>query len=339
MRILLTGAGGFIGSHILDELRGHGHELRALDLRWPDAPAPAGVERIAGDVTRATDARAAVHGCDAVCHLAAKVGDWGPDADYMRVNVEGTRTLLAAARDAGVRRFVLMSSVSVHHYRGLRDADETAPRDGHLNAYVRSKVAAEAVVRAEGRGIEWVIVRPGVFPFGPRDRTSFIHLARAIERGGIGYVGGGGALLTTAYVENLAAGMRLCLEHPAAVNEDFVIGDDEPISWRDLFTRFAHALGVAPPRLSVPLWIAYPAAAALEGIWLLARAKDPPLLTRYRILVSGRDCSFRSAKARRLLGYAPAVGLDEGIRRTVEWYRALPAREDPRGGAPGRQPA
>ena len=338
MRILLTGAGGFIGSHILEELRAHGHEIRALDLRWPASAAPvAGVERIAGDITREADCRAAVHGCDAVCHLAAKVGDWGPDAEYRRVNVGGTATLLGAARAAGVKRFLLFSSVSVHHYRGLRDADETAPRDGHLNAYVRSKVAAEEVVRAEAHGLEWVIVRPGVFPFGPRDRTSFIHLAREIERGRAGFVAGGRALLTTAYAENLAAGTRLCLEHPAAANEDFVIGDDEPITWRDLFTRFARALGVRGSRLSVPLWVAYPVAAALEGAWLLAGAKDPPLLTRYRILVAARDCSFRSAKARRLLGYAPAVGLDEAIRRTVAWYRGLPTAAEPRSGAPGRK--
>jgi nucleoside-diphosphate-sugar epimerase len=322
MRILLTGASGFIGSHILDELATHQHQIRAMDLRWPAPATRDAVEQITGDVTRPDDCRQAVAGCDAVCHLAAKVGDWGPDADYQRVNVGGTRTLLAAARAAGARRFLLFSSVSVHHYRGLRDADESAPRDGHLNAYVRSKVAAEEVVRAEATGIEWVIVRPGVFPFGPRDRTSFLHLARAIERGTIGFVAGGDALLTTAYAENLAAGTRLSLEHPAAANEDFVIGDDEPVSWRDLFTRFARALGVRPPRLSVPLWLAYPVAAALEGAWGIVGAKDPPLLTRYRILVAGRDCSFRSGKARRLLGYAPTVSLDEAIRRTVAWYRA-----------------
>jgi nucleoside-diphosphate-sugar epimerase len=277
VRILVTGAGGFIGSHVVDELCAHGHEVRALDQRWSaGAPAAPGVTRLVGDVTRADDCRAAVARCDAVCHLAARVGDWGPAADYFRVNVAGTRTLLEAARAAHARRFLLVSSVAVHHYRGLRDADETAPRDGHVNAYARSKVAAEALVRDEAGDLEWVIVRPGVFPFGPRDRTSFVHLARELERGRAGFVAGGEALVTTAYVENLAAGMRLALEHPAAAGEDFVIGDDEPVSWRDLFGRFARALGVRPPWISVPFWLAYPAAGGRGGGRAAARRARPP---------------------------------------------------------------
>jgi nucleoside-diphosphate-sugar epimerase len=319
VRVLVTGAGGFIGSHVCEELIRAGHAVRGLDRAF--AAAPAGIETALGDVTRAADCRAAVAGCEAVCHLAARVGDYGPAAEYVRVNVGGTATLLAAARAAGARRFVLVSSLAVHHYRGLRDADETAPRDGRLNAYCRSKVLAEDALTRGARGLEWVIVRPGVFPFGPRDRTTFVHLARALERGRAGYVGGGAAVVTTAYVENLALGLRLALEHPRAAGEAFVIGDPAPVTWRDLFSRFARALGVAPPRLSVPLAVAWPLAAALEGVWTLAGARAAPPLTRYRVVLAARDCSFTSAKAARLLGYAPRVGLDEAIRRTVAWYR------------------
>ncbi|HEY3358978.1 MAG TPA: NAD-dependent epimerase/dehydratase family protein [Polyangia bacterium] len=319
MRVLVTGAAGFIGSHLCEELGRAGHAVRGLDRAG--AAAPPGVELVTGDVTRGADCRVALAGCEAVCHLAARVGDFGPAGEYLRVNVGGTATLLDAARAAGARRFVLVSSLAVHHYRGLRDADETAPRDGRLNAYCRSKVLAEDVVTQRARGLEWVLVRPGVFPFGPRDRTTFVHLARALERGAAGYVGGGAALVTTAYVENLAHGLRLALEHPAAAGEAFVLGDPEPVTWRDLFARFARALGVAPPWLSVPLAAAYPLAAGLEAAWTLAGARAAPPLTRYRVLLAARDCSFSSAKAARLLGYAPRVGLDEAVRRTVAWYR------------------
>jgi nucleoside-diphosphate-sugar epimerase len=319
MRVLVTGAAGFIGSHLVDALASAGLEVQALDLRG--AP-------IAGDVTRADDCRAAVAGCDAVCHLAARVGDWGPAAEYERVNVGGTRALLDAARAAGVRRFVLVSSVAVHHYRGLRRADEETPRDGRINAYCRSKIAAEDLLRAEAGALEWTIVRPGVFPFGPRDRTSFVHLARAIERRRMGLVAGGRALITTAYVENLVEGLRLCLTHPRAARETFVIGDEGELSWRELLALFARELGAPAPRRSLPLALAYAVAWAWEAIYRLLRVRRPPLLTRYRALLAGRDCHFVSDKARALLGYRPRVCLEEAVRRTVAWYRGeLAGRE------------
>ena len=221
-----------------------------------------------------------------------------------------------------MKRFVFTSSVGVHRYRGLRDADETAPRDGHINAYCRSKIAAEDVLRAESGKMEWSIVRPGTFPFGPRDSQAFYALAHAIERGGPGYVSGGRSLITTVFVENLAFGMRLALEHPAAAGEVFVIGDDWRGTWRQLFTRIAEELDASPPRLSLPFHLAYPVAWLWEGLYRLLRVRNAPLLTRYRVLVSGRDCHFVSDKARRLLGYQPKVGMDEAIRRSVEWYRA-----------------
>ncbi|MFC1706014.1 NAD-dependent epimerase/dehydratase family protein [Planctomycetota bacterium] len=324
MKILVTGAGGFIGSHLVEELTGNGHELRAMDLVWPDGleSGSPSVERTVGDVTDPASCRAAVSGCDGVFHLAAVVGDWGPASSYERVNVGGTETLLAAARDASVKRFVLVSSVAVHHYRGLREADEAAPRDGHINAYCLSKIAAEDLVRERSGDMEWTIVRPGVFPFGPRDRMSFYELAREIERGRAGYIGGGRALVTTAYVENLVYGMRLALEQPRAAGETFVIGDDAAVSWRELFSRFATELGAKPPWVSLPFVLAYLIAWKWEVVYRLLRIRRAPLLTRYRILLAGRDCHFVSNKARELLGYAPEVGLEEAVRRTVAWYRS-----------------
>jgi len=322
MKILVTGARGFIGSHAADELLSHGHQVRAMDLTPVGEDQRPGLEHIRGDITKREDCRQALRDCQVVLHLAAKVSDWGATRDFFRVNVDGTECLLRAAAEAGVQRFVLVSSVAVHHYRGLLDADESTPCDGNINAYCSSKIAAEELLRSSAGSLEWTIVRPGVFPFGPRDRTSFLDLARAMERGALGYVNRGQALVTTAYVENLALGLRLAAEHPAAANQVFVVGDPERVSWRELFTAMAQELGVAPPRLSLPEVLAYPLAWTMEAAWRLARSRTPPPLTRYRILLSPRDCHFSSAKAQRLLGYTPRVGLEEGIRRTVAWYRS-----------------
>ena len=318
MKVLVTGAAGFIGSHVVEVLARDGHEIRGFDLGDRPAELP-DTEWIQGDVTDPEAARAAVSDCEAVCHLAAAVGDWGPEARYLKVNVGGTENLLKAASDAGVRRFVLVSSVAVHHYRGFRNGDETAPRDGHMNPYCRSKVLAEDRVRSSD--LEWVIARPGVFPFGPRDRTSFVHLAKAMEKGVAGVVNGGRAVLCTAYVENLAHGLALCVTHPDAARQIFVLADPWEVTWKDLFTRFTRALGVRDMWIDAPM---LPLMAPVLAWELLYRALDiqtPPTLTRYRLLVAGRDCHFTSEKARRILGFQPQVDLDEAVRRTVAWYR------------------
>ncbi|MCK5799029.1 MAG: hypothetical protein KAI47_17675, partial [Deltaproteobacteria bacterium] len=170
------------------------------------------------------------------------------------------------------------------------------------------------------------IVRPGVFPFGPRDRTTFLPLAAELERGRGGYLRGGRALITTAYVENLTQGLRLALERPEGARETFVIGDDGEITWRQLFSSFAEGLGVRPPRLSLPFPLAYAIAWAWEGLYSLFRVQRAPLLTRYRTLLAGRDCHFISTKAKRLLGYKPTIDLGEAVARTARWYHDLRPR-------------
>lgn len=332
MTWLVTGANGFIGSRLVRTLLAAGHDVRAGVL--PGTPTGAidhlPLAVVPLDVTRPETLAPALERVTTVVHLAALLRDFGPAAPLLRVNADGTRDLLAAAARAGVARFVLVSSVAVHAYRDHPDSDEDAPRDGGALPYGRSKIAAEDHVRAAhaaGR-LQGVIVRPGLVPFGPRDRQTFPPLARALARGALPLVDGGRPRFMTSYVENLADGLLLAGTHPAAAGGTFLLTDAAPVTWRDYLTALAAALGCRPPRRSVPGRVLAPLAAAVEEAWRRLPLPGDPPLTRYRARLLRHDLVFRSDRAQRLLGYAPRVPLAEGLRRTVEWYRRV-ERGDP----------
>lgn len=329
--VLVTGAHGFIGSHLVDELLAAGRGVRALVSPWgaldrlADAQQKAGaLDIVRADVTEPETLRGACEGIEAVVHAAARVADWGRWPDFERVNVGGTKALLAEAERAGVRRFVLVSSVAVHRYRGMRDADpRREPRDGGWLAYGRSKIQAEDAVLTAG--LEGVVVRPGLWPFGPRDPT-LARLAEAVRRGALPLVDGGRAVINTAYVGNLVRGLRLAVERPEAAGRIYVIADEGAPSWAEALAELARLLGASAPRRSVPGGLAVPVAAAVEAVWrLLAPAKEPPL-TRYRAGLMRRDVHFSIEAARRELGYEPAVGWRDGLAASVA---ALPGVAKP----------
>ncbi len=314
-----------MGCHLVRRLRREGRPVTVVDLApLPPEVASAGVRFVQTSITDPACMAEALAGADAVVHLAARVTDFGRATDFERVNVDGTRIVAEAARTAGVRRFILMSSVAVFDYRtGFRDADETTAAGGHEFPYGRTKLRAEEVVRALHRpGFETVIVRPGLVPYGPGDRLASAGMLHAIERRAPLLVDGGRALLSTAYVDNLIAGLCLCLDHPAAAGETFHLCDDVRVTGRELVDALAAALGVPPPSRSLPRALAAPAATALEAAWYALRLRAAPPLTRYRVRTVTSDLHFASGKAKRLLGWTPTVGLADGLAATVAWYRA-----------------
>lgn len=321
-RALVTGANGFIGSNLANVLSGRGLDVRCFILAGTDENAlPAGAEVARGDITNPASLEGVMDGVDVVFHLAAAVRDWGPAPLFMRVNVEGTRNVLEEAKRARVKRFVLVSSLAIHRFRNIDNGDEDLAADNTALPYAHSKILAEDLCRKahEGGGIETTIVRPGLFPFGPNDMTSFYPLAVNIGR--MSHVRGGRALLCTAYVENLVDGIALCGLHPAAAGRTYVIADGARITWKDLMDGICDALGARRPRLSIPYPVAISAAAALEGVYRLFRLKGEPLITRYRVNLVSHDFYFGIDRARRELGYEPQVGIEEALRRTVDWFR------------------
>ena len=332
---LVTGANGFIGAHVCRTLLAQGIPTRAMVLAGTPAETLKGMdlEIVPADITLAATLPPALKGVSHVFHLAALATDWAPMAAFQRVIHGGTIQMLLASAEAGVQRFVHTSSLAIHAYRGHNGSDETAPLDSTLNGYALAKIDAEKSVRLFHRpggrlGMETVIIRPGLMPYGPGDTTSFFPMATAIEKGFFGLVNGGRARLCTAYVENLTQGMVLAGRHPAAGGETFILADDEPISWREIAHDVAVGLGVKPPRFSLPYWALWPVVGGMEAIGRATGWKNPPL-TFYRIAVVRKDLVFSNRKAKEQIGFQPKIGLKEGLERTLAWYRE--ARRDRKG--------
>lgn len=325
MKILVTGGNGFIGSHVVRRLLDSGHTVRVLAQPGTSLETirDTGVPVFFGDLRVPRSLLAATDGMEVICHLAAKVGDFGPAKEFMAINANGTAEIVRAASRSGVRRLVLVSSLAVHrlHGMGIANGDENQPRDNLTMAYARSKILAEDLVMQahQSRWIEGVVIRPGLFPFGPHDRTSFLPLVRNLTR--YVHINGGRAVFCTAYAENLAHGIALAAEHPMAAGGTYVIADEERPTWREFMDLLCDLLG--KPRIvrSISMRTAMTAAVASE-MWS-AVVGSPPLVTRYRVRVAGLDCWFSSQRARRDIGYSPLVALDEGLRRTVAWVRTI----------------
>lgn len=322
MKVLVTGAHGFLGSHISEHLLAAGHRVRGLVTPWGELDNLAGVAQADGlelrraDLSQEGDLAGLCDGVDAVVHAAARVADWGPWDAFYRTNVVGTQQLLNAASNAGVGRFLFISSVAVHRYRGFRNADpRSMPRDNLRDAYAHSKIMAEDLV-LQAADIEPVIVRPGLWPFGPRD-PNFRRVARALEQGLLPLVGRGDRVINTAYAENLALGVRLALERPEAAHRVYVIADEGMPSWREVLGELARLLGERPPRLRLPGTPTRALASGVEATWGALFPRNEPPMTRYRASLMTHDVHFSIRHAVEELGFEPTVTWREGLRRTV----------------------
>ncbi len=330
MRVLVTGANGFVGAALCAELIKRGDQVRGLVRTTSDLSLLEGIEAelVYGSLDDASSLKEAVKGMDLVYHVAAAVSDWGSLEYFRRVNVEGARSLLEAAVAAKVRRFVLVSSVAVHSFIDARDMDETSPQLPTPFYYCRTKREAEELALSYHRAgkLEVAIARPGDV-WGPGDRTSLLKMTALLERGLIIYIGGGRKLGAFTYIENLVDGIILTGRKKEAAGEAFILTDGVEMSWRTYFEKLTAALDLPRPRLSLHPVVARGLAALLETIYSAFHIRSRPPLTRYLARHLSVDFHFSIDKARSLLGYAPSVDTDEGIRRTARWYRNVVRKE------------
>lgn len=324
MKMLVTGGTGFIGSRLALEARAQGREVVVAGqlnsiperLRAGELEA-AGIRIEQGPLQDPAFARRVSAGCETVIHLAAAQHEANVAEDYFfDVNVNGTRTLLEASARSGVKRFVYGSTIGVYgEYRG-EPLDETTP-PAPSNAYGRSKLRAEEMVRAFGGGVETAIVRISE-TYGPGD-FRLLKLYRAINRGRFLIVGSGENLRQAIYVDDLVRGLSLAASSPAAIGETFVMAGTETMTTRALVQDVAAALGRPAPRLRVPMWPFLLGAVVMEGT-LTPLGIQPPLHRR-RLDFFRKSFVLSTAKARKVLDFAPAVPHAVGALTTARWYR------------------
>jgi nucleoside-diphosphate-sugar epimerase len=325
--VLVTGATGFVGSHVAEALARRGDAVRALARAGADTAflERLGVTIVRGDLSDPGSLTAAVEGVDVVVHCAAKVGDWGHVDEYRKVNVEGLRALFDATLGKHLHRFVHVSTLGVYEARHHHGTDETEPLpEKHIDGYTQSKVEAERLALQYHRkqGVPVTILRPG-FVYGPRDRTVLPRLAARLNEGSVVYIARGKYALNTTFVGNIADAVLLAIDSPNAVGEVFNITDGEFVSKRRFFEAVADGLGVKRPRSfpPVPVWLARLLANWREGKFRRENRPNPPRITQAQLKFAGLNLDFSIAKARTKLGYTPRVLFDEGMKQAVEWYK------------------
>jgi nucleoside-diphosphate-sugar epimerase len=327
---LVTGATGFVGSHVAEALRARGDAIRTIARPGSDTALldTIGATIIRGDLTDAATVQQAATGVDAVIHCGAKVGDWGPVEEYRRVNVEGLRLLLDAVAGKPLQRFVLVSSLGVYAARHHYGTDETEPLpDHHIDGYTQSKVEAERLALEYHRkqNVPVTVLRPG-FIYGPRDRSVLPRIVTRLQERSIMYIARGRYALNTTYVGNLVEAILLAVENPAAIGEVFNITDGEFVSKRKFFEAVADGAGVKRPWGTVPVWLARFVANWRESVFRRKNKPHPPRATQAQLKFAGLNLDFSIAKARTKLGYSPRTSFDEGMKKAIEWYRSLASR-------------
>jgi nucleoside-diphosphate-sugar epimerase len=312
----VTGGSGFIGGRLVERLVSEGRTVRALARSEAAAQrvAELGAEPVRGEIGDRASLAAAARGADVAFHLAAQLGEWGPWEDFERDNVEGTRNVLAACAEAGVRRLVHCGTeAALMAGEPLVGVDETAPlRPDSRAPYPATKAKAEQAVRdANSEGFETVVVRPR-FVWGKGDTTLLPEMVATVEAGKWAWVGGGRNLTDTTHVGNVVEGLILAAEK-GAPGEAYFVTDGEPVLFRDFVTALLETQGVEPPGRSIPAWAAAPLARVAETAWRLLPLSGAPPMTTFRAWLLTQECTIDVSKARAELGYAPVVSREQGL--------------------------
>ncbi len=327
MRVLVTGATGFLGRHLARRLQAEGAEVTVLarDLGKATRVLGDGFDLVSGDLRDATSVGRAVEGVEIVYHIAARRDHWGrPYGEYFDSNVTGTENVLDAARRAKVQKILYCSSVGVHGYDfDYRPVDEAHRYGSRLNYYHKTKMLAEQIVLQSD--LPAITVRPG-WIYGPNDDGGGVtQMLLKLARGRFALVGSGQNRLQPVFVSDVVEG-TIAAARSDRFGEVFTLTGAQATTLREFVAAMARTLRVSAPGWRIPHPLAAFSCYLLEPGWalknrLLGRELlgDKPLMTRDSLAVVSEDQVFDIGKAQRVLGHTPRVGIEEGLRHTVDW--------------------
>lgn len=326
MRALVTGGGGFLGRAIVEMLLNRGDRVRFIARRrYPDVEA-LGAEGLQGDIRDRDCIVDAARGAEAVFHTAALPGIWGDPKIFEAVNVTGTLNVLEACRRRGVGKLVHTSSPSVVF--DMKDEcriDERAPFPARwFNPYSESKARAEqAVLSASGQdGVLCCAIRPHLI-WGPRDNQLLPRLIERARKRQLRIIGNGRNKVDLTYIENAAMAHLLACDAMSfnrVAGQAYFISDDQPVVLWEWINTFLARLSLPAVKRRIPAVVACAAGAGMECIYRMLKKQDEPRMTRF--LARALSCShyYDIGKAKRDFHYRAAIGNEEGLRRTVEYF-------------------
>lgn len=323
MKILVTGGTGFTGKALVKRLLDDGHQVVAMDYKegvktqelrqW-------GAEVVIGTVTDRECARRCVKGVDVVQHLAAAFREMNvPEQHYWDVNVGGTKIMLEEAKAAGVKKFIYCSTCGVHGNVDHPPASEDSPIKP-ADYYQQTKYEAEPLTLEFHRnGLPALIVRPAAI-YGPGDPERFFMIFKRVATGKFPMFGNGKTTYHPLYIDNLVDALVLAMQPGRGDGKPYLIADEDWVQIEDLVKRVARAMNV---NVRIPHYPVWPVVAVGHVVEKACKpfGISPPIFPR-RVDWYRQNRAFKIDAAKRDLGYNPKVGLDEGLKRTFEWYKA-----------------
>ncbi len=335
MRILITGGGGFLGTHIIQELLKNPTYLVTNFSRHAYAHLEdLGVPTIKGNLCKKEDIERALDmGFDGIFHVAALAGVWGKYEDYYNINFLGTKNLLEAARERGISRFVYTSTPSVVFNKGdlLGVGEEQPYATEILNAYSETKTLAEKLVLElnDGKNFMTCALRPHLI-WGPGDPHIFPRIIQKGKQGKLKIIGDGENLVDIIYVQNAAVAHVQAFEHLApgsrVCGEAYFLGQERPVRIWEFINQILGYVNAEPVKDVIGIDTAYRLGWLFEKVFkFLGIRKPEPPMTRFVALNLGKSHYFSHAKAKRDFGYEPLISIEEGLKRT--FADRLPVKE------------